>query len=94
MTLPTLFLGFIISTMIGAGFHAIRGGGGGKLLLDLILGWLGFFLGHYMATRLGITIGSIGALHLASAILLALVFLFVGSWLSPINSPPESKTRK
>ena len=91
MSLPSLLLGFLLSTLIGAGFHAVRGGGGGKLLLDLVLGWLGFWLGQYAAARLGITIGSLGSLHLGLAILLELIFLFVGNWLSPLEAPKKTK---
>ena len=78
MVLPALVIGFVLSTLIGAGFHALRGGGAGKLFLDLILGWLGFWLGQYLAARLGFTIGSLGSLHLGLAIPVALVFLLVG----------------
>jgi len=91
MSLPSLLLGFLLSTLIGAGFHAVRGGGGGKLLLDLVLGWLGFWLGQYAAARLGITIGRLGSLHLGLAILLELIFLFVGNWLSPLEAPKKTK---
>ena len=93
MELPALLIGFVLSTLIGAGFHAIRGGGGGKLLLDLILGWLGFWLGQYGAERIGLTIGSLGSLHLAIAIPLALIFLFVGNWLSPVEASKKTKPR-
>ena len=93
MSLPSLLLGFVLSTLLGAGFHAVRGGGGGKLLLDLVLGWLGFWLGHFAAARLGLTIGSLGSLHLALAIPVGLVFLFVGNWLSPVEAQKKSKAR-
>ena len=93
MALPSLLLGFVLSTLIGAGFHAIRGGGGGKLLLDLILGWVGFWLGQYVADRIGLTIGSLGSIHLAVAIPMALIFLFVGNWLSPIETQKKTKPR-
>ena len=93
MSLPFLLIGFVLSTLIGAGFHAVRGGGGGKLLLDLILGWLGFWLGQYIAARLSITIGSLGSLHLGLAIPVGLVFLFVGNWLSPVEIQKKSRAR-
>ena len=93
MALPSLLLGFVLSTLIGAGFHVIRGGGGGKLLLDLILGWVGFWLGQYVTDRIGLTIGSLGSIHLAVAIPMALIFLFVGNWLSPIETQKKTKAR-
>ena len=91
MSLSSLLLGFILSTLLGAGFHAVRGGGGGKLLLDLVLGWLGFWLGQFVATRLGLTIGSLGSLHLGLAIPASLAFLFIGNWLSPVETQKKSK---
>ena len=91
MSLPSLLLGFVLSTLLGAGFHAVRGGGGGKLLLDLVLGWLGFWLGQLAAARLGFTIGNLGSLHLGLAIPVGLIFLFVGNWLSPVESQKKSK---
>jgi hypothetical protein len=91
MSLPSLLLGFILSTLLGAGFHAVRGGGGGKLLLDLVLGWLGFWLGQFIAGRLGLMIGSLGSLHLGLAIPASLVFLFVGNWLSPVETQKKTK---
>ncbi len=94
MDLPALLIGFVLATLIGAGFHALRGGGGGKLLLDLIMGWLGFGLGQYLAGRLGFTIGSLGALHLGLAIPVALVFLLVGNWLSPVETPKKTRARQ
>lgn len=93
MSLPSLLLGFVISTLIGAGFHVVRGGSGGKLLLDLILGWLGFWLGQYIAARLGFTIGSLGSLHLGLAIPAGLVFLLVGNWLSPVEAQKKPRAR-
>ena len=93
MSLPSLLLGFVFSTLLGAGFHAVRGGGGGKLLLDLVLGWLGFWLGQYTAARLGLTIGSLGSLHLGLAVPVGLVFLFVGNWLSPVEVKKKSRAR-
>jgi hypothetical protein len=93
MSLPSLLLGFVLSTLLGAGFHAVRGGSGGKLLLDLVLGWIGFWLGQLAAVRLGFTLGSLGSLHLALAIPVGLVFLFVGNWLSPVEVQKRSKAR-
>jgi len=93
MSLPAIFLGFVISTLIGAGFHALRGGGGGKFFLDLILGWLGFWLGQYLAGQLGVHFLSLGSLHLGIAIPLTLIFLLIGNWLSPVETPKQTRTR-
>lgn len=85
MTLPNLFFGFIISTLYGAAFHLWRGGGAGHLLLNLILGWVGFWIGHVIAEQLGWTFANIGPLNLGSATIFSLVFLGVGQWLSLVE---------
>ncbi len=93
MSFPAIFLGFVISTLIGAGFHALRGGGGGKFLLDLILSWLGFWLGQFLAGQLGIHFLSLGSLHLGVTIPFTLIFLFTGNWLSPVETPKQPRSR-
>lgn len=85
MTLPTLLIGLLISTLYGALFHVWRGGGMGRLILYLILGWTGFWLGHFVGEWLGWTFNSLGALHLGMATLTSAVFLFLGHWLSLIQ---------
>jgi uncharacterized membrane protein YeaQ/YmgE (transglycosylase-associated protein family) len=85
MTLPTLILGFIISTMYGALFHLFRGGGPARLLFYLCLGWAGFWIGQVFATRLGWTFAKFGPIHLGAATLGSLIFLLIGYWLSLVK---------
>lgn len=92
MPLPALFLGVIISSLCGAAFHLWKGGGAGTLLLDLVLGWSGFWIGQFLALRFDLDIGNLGSLHLVPALLMALVFLLIGNWLSRLE--PEKKTRR
>ena len=85
MTFPALIFGLIISTLYGAVFHLWRGGNIWRLLLYLILGWTGFWLGQFLATRLGWSFASLGSLHLGMATLLSALFLFAGYWLSLVE---------
>lgn len=89
MNLPALLFGLLLSTLYGAVFHLWRGGGLGRLLLYLILGWLGFWTGQVLAGRLGWEFGSLGTLHVGMASLMAVIFLLVGYWLSLIK--PERR---
>jgi uncharacterized membrane protein YeaQ/YmgE (transglycosylase-associated protein family) len=82
MTIPMLVLGLIISIMLGAIFHLWRGGGGGRLLLYLMLGLIGFWFGELLARKLGISFARFGSLHLGPALLVELLFLTAGAWLS------------
>lgn len=85
MTIPALLFGFLVSTLLGAVFHLWKGGGLGRLLLYLILGWVGFWGGHILGNRLGWTFGSIGPLRFGMAVLVAIATLFAGYWLSLVN---------
>lgn len=85
MTLPSIFLGFIISTLYGALFHLWRGGGAGKLLLYLILGWSGFWVGHSLGEYFGWSFDKLGPLHLGSATMMSIVFLLIGYWLTLVE---------
>ncbi len=92
MPLPALLMGVLISSLLGAAFHLWKGGGGGSLLLDLVLGWFGFWFGQFLALRFNLALGTLGSLHLVPAILMGLVFLLIGSWLN--RSDLENKTRR
>jgi hypothetical protein len=85
MTTPAYLLGFIISTLYGLGFHLLRGGGAGRLLLYLFMGWIGFWGGHLLAAQLGWSFASVGPLHLGMATAGSLALLFLGHWLSMVE---------
>jgi hypothetical protein len=85
MTMPALLLGILISTLYGAAFHLWRGGNLWRLVLYLILGWSGFWLGQLLADQLGFSLGSYGQLHLGMATLFSAIFLFGGYWLSQVE---------
>jgi hypothetical protein len=86
MTLPNLLFGLLLSTLYGAVFHLIRGGGAGRLLLYLILAWTGFWAGQLLAVQLNWDIGSLGSLHVGVATLSSVIFLAVGHWLSLVEA--------
>ena len=94
MPLPTLIFGALLSTMLGAGFHLWRGGGGGQLVLDLLLGWLGFWAGQWIAEQMGWTFASLGALHLVPAFLGSLALMLLGAWLGPSAPEKQSPRRR
>jgi hypothetical protein len=96
MTMPALILGFFLSTLYGALFHLWRGGGAGRLLLDLILAWAGFWAGNWIAAQLDLALLNwiaaqldlallkIGPLYAGPATLLAWLVLILGHWLSQV----------
>jgi uncharacterized membrane protein YeaQ/YmgE (transglycosylase-associated protein family) len=91
MSIPTLFLGLILSTLYGAVFHLWRGGNAGRLLLYLLLAWIGFWLGQLIGNYLHVSFDTLGQLHLITATLGSLLFLAIGYWLSLVQV--ENKAR-
>jgi uncharacterized membrane protein YeaQ/YmgE (transglycosylase-associated protein family) len=85
MTLPAIIFGLLLSTLYGTAFHLWRGGSGWRLILYLVLGWAGFWLGQFIAMQLGWTFASLGSLHLGLATLMSAIFLFGGYWLSLVE---------
>ena len=85
MNLPILLLGFVISTFYGAIFHFWRGGSLIRLLLYLVLSWIGFWLGHFIGGLLGFTFWPIGVLHAGMATIGSVLILIIGHWLSLVD---------
>jgi hypothetical protein len=85
MTLPALLFGFLVSTLMGAVFHLWKDGGLGRLLLYLVLAWIGFWAGHLLGNRFGLTFASLGPLRLGMALLVGAATVYAGYWLSLIR---------
>ena len=90
MTLPSILIGVVISTLYGAAFHLWRGGNLFRLILYLILAWIGFWVGHTLGNLWGLMFFSLGPLRLGMATLGAGATLGIGYWLSLVN--PNRKT--
>lgn len=94
MTLPALFFGFMLATLMGAGFHLWQGGGAGRLLLYLGAAWLGFALGHLLGDWLNWRWLAIGPLNTLTAGLAAGLALSVARWLAaPLGAELERAKR-
>jgi hypothetical protein len=85
MTIPALIIGVVISTLYGAVFHLLRGGSLGRLILYIMLSWLGFWIGNSIGEQMGWIFWSMGPLRLGMATLGSVVFLGVGYWLSLVK---------
>jgi hypothetical protein len=88
MTIPALLFGMLISTLLGAVFHLWKNGGFGRLILYLILAWIGFWAGHLLAISQGWDFANIGPLRLGWAIIICGLTLYGGYWLSLIKQEP------
>ena len=85
MPIPSLMLGILIASLYGALYHLWRGGGPKHIFFYLLLAWPGFFCGHFLSAWLGRSLLPIGSLNLGFGMLGALIFLFVGGWLSMLE---------
>jgi hypothetical protein len=86
MTLPGLILGTLLGALVGGILHLAVGGHLGRLILYLLFGIAGFWLGHMAAEVLGWQFLSFGALHLGIAIPGSLLVSGVGYWLSLVQT--------
>ena len=85
MSLSSVILGMVISSIYGGVFHLIVSGNLGRLILYLVLAWIGFWIGHLIGDYLGLTFLSLGAIRLGTATLGSVVMLVIGYWLSLVK---------
>ncbi len=85
MTLPAFLFGTLISILYGVAFHLFRGGNFGRLILFILLGWIGFWVGHVIAANFDWAFASLGPLHLGIATISSFLFLLIGNWLSLVD---------
>jgi hypothetical protein len=85
MTIPAFFFGFLVSTFLGAAFHLWKNGGLGRLILYLLLAWIGFWGGHLLGAHIGWTFFRIGPLNFGMALLGCAMFIGLGYWFSKVS---------
>jgi hypothetical protein len=92
MTLPTILFGFIISLLLGSGFHLWRGGPLNKLILYVVVGVGGFWVTQLFAMVAHIKFLSVGALQLGIDVIGCIACLFLAFILS--NNPSQHEKMK
>lgn len=90
VTLPAALFGLVVALLIGALFHALRGGSGWRLLLYLGLSILGFALGQAAGIFFGWVLYKFGVLDIGLGVVGGILVLVIGDWLSRIESRKES----
>jgi hypothetical protein len=85
MTFPALIFGILLSSAYGTAFHFWKGGSLKRLLLYVLLAWIGFWGGHVLGAVLGWTFAAIGPINTGTATLACAAVLFVGEWLSRVE---------
>lgn len=85
LTLPTIIFALVAALLLGALYHAVRGGGGWRLLFYFGISILGFMAGHFLGSWQGWNIFLLGSLDLGMGSLGSILFLIGGEWLSRIE---------
>lgn len=75
MLTPAAVLGITIATLWGTAFHFVLGGGVGRLLRFILVGWAGFAIGQLVGQTLGNDLWVIGSIQVFPASLGAFVLL-------------------
>ncbi len=91
ITIPSLALGCIIAILIGALFHLFLGGGFFRLFFYLFLSLIGFAAGQLIGGWRNWILFPIGALNLGMGIIVSLIFLVAGYWVSLVRHSPNDK---
>ncbi len=85
MIAPAYIYSFLLATLLGSAFHFWKGGGGARLLLALILSWVGFFLGHWLGRSWGIDFLMIGPVRAGFGALGSILLLIIGNWITQLD---------
>ena len=81
-TASSLVLALLLATAYGALFHFLIGGPTRRLLMYILVAWLGFIAGHFVGQVLNVDFLKLGPLYLFSASAGAWIALFGSWWLS------------
>lgn len=78
---PYLLLSLLLGTIYGTLFYLWRGKNFRDLLIFLLAGVVGFFLGQGAGNLLGFNVGLIGPLHVIETTVVSLATLLLVQWL-------------
>jgi hypothetical protein len=90
MTIPAIIFGVVLSSAYGTAFHFWKGGGLNKLILYVVLAWLGFWTGHFVGGLLNWSFAAVGPLNTGMATIGSLIVLVAGDWLGRIEVTSKS----
>ncbi len=85
MTTPAFFFSALIATFIGALYHFWKGGSGSRLVLMLVLSWIGFILGDLIARSIDFDFLMIGPISGGFGSLGSILLLVLGNWFSRLD---------
>ncbi len=77
MVTPSIVFAFVLASVYGLAFYLIFGHGWARLGLYWVSGVLGFFLGNWLASLLGLSLLTVGTVNPIEATVLSWASLFV-----------------
>ena len=93
MNISSYLFGCILATLLVALFLLWRDGCILRLLLYLVLAWIGFSIGHWASGSVGFNFMSVGPVNLGGGIIGSAVFLFLGHWVGQMESDLSSRNK-
>lgn len=94
MITPAVYLGFLLSSALGLGFHLVRGSSLSRLMLYLCTSWVSFFVGHRLGEWIEWHTFRLGAINLLPALLASIIGLLTASILAGSDSRSKTRRRK
>jgi hypothetical protein len=92
MTIHSIILSFVLASLMGAGFHLLRGGSFRRLGLHLLAANLSFFLGHGLSELIHWQFLRVGAINLFPSALATTIGLILTTALA--GEEPEKENKK
>ena len=79
---PIIYFGSLIALLIGAFVHLVGGGNLLRLVFSLVFALLGFWIGFYLAEKIGIGLIRFGPVDYGWSIAFSAISAVIGYWLS------------
>ena len=94
MTFAAILLGTVIALILGSAFHFWKGGGLKWLVVFNLFSIIGFWGGHIIGNILKIKFIALGPINAGPAIIVSLIVLLGGYWLSMASVETTSEKNK
>ncbi|MPM12643.1 hypothetical protein SDC9_58997 [bioreactor metagenome] len=91
MTLASIFYGLLIAIIPACLVLFVFGGNLKKLIVIILFSWVGFWLGHLLASWRGWNFITMGPIKLGTALIFSIGFSILGSWLNNIQPMTTKK---
>lgn len=91
MTLASISFGLLIALIPACLVLFVFGGDFKRLIVLILFSWVGFWLGHLLASWRGWNFINMGPIKLGTAIIFSIGFSLLGSWLNNFQPMTNKK---